>query len=195
MLTEKWPGSIESRKCKVITKFLSRKFTLKLILRDSQNFWTMKIWSYTVCCWILNTRYNNLQTISWAQFEGVGPAALLTIHVYVPSCFFSTLSMRRVLVVSPDTPGGGSKSAASRCHLYVRSPSPVAVTVNSTDDPEATFSLSSGCLLIWGRSTGEWEVAGKSKMNFFHVSIQLMLTNLRQYCVHMHKHTQLYWLV
>ena len=41
-------GNIESRKFKVITKFLSQKFTLKLILRDSRNFWTTKIWSYTV---------------------------------------------------------------------------------------------------------------------------------------------------
>ena len=40
--------NIESRKCKVITKLLSRKFTLTPVWRDSRNFWTMKIWSYTV---------------------------------------------------------------------------------------------------------------------------------------------------
>jgi len=40
--------NIESQKFDMIMKFLSWKFTLKLILRDSQNFWTTKIWSYTV---------------------------------------------------------------------------------------------------------------------------------------------------
>ena len=41
-------SNIESRKFKAIMNFLSQKFTLMLVWRDSQNFWITKIWSYTV---------------------------------------------------------------------------------------------------------------------------------------------------
>ena len=47
-LLRKGRDNIESRKFQEIMKFLSRKFTLTLIWRDSRNFWTTKIWSYTV---------------------------------------------------------------------------------------------------------------------------------------------------
>lgn len=104
--------------------------------------------------WIRNTRYKNLLIVSWIGFEGVGPAALLTIHLYVPPWLSLTFSICRVLAVSPDTPGIGSKSVPPHYHLYVRSPPPVALTVNFTVDPGITPSRGVGCFVIWGGSTG-----------------------------------------
>ena len=56
-LIEKWVGQ------HWITKFLSRKFTLTPIWRVSRNFWTTKIWSYTVT-FPLRTRLSLMSSTS-----------------------------------------------------------------------------------------------------------------------------------
>jgi len=88
-------GNVESWKFKVTTKFLSWKFTLKLILRDSLNFWTTKIWSYTV------------YITDYQQFE----TALFVIRTYSSN----RLSQFPSLITERSTPVSFYEAVCSLC--------------------------------------------------------------------------------
>ena len=120
------------------------------------NFCTGTSWKWLNKYHSRHVMYNHLQTVSWAGFELVSPASLVTTHLYIPSLLSWTLTMVRVLVVAPDTPaGGGSRSVPFSCHWYVSDPAPVvAATVNVTVDPGSISVWFAGCWVIWGGLTG-----------------------------------------